>query len=48
MNNNTSVFLVFGLCCGWPVLWSVLSVFGYKRYTEGGWRAVFFGRQVIK
>ena len=48
MNNTSATLFVIGLCCGWPLLWSVISVIGYKRYTEGGWRSVFFGKQVIK
>ena len=48
MNNSTAVAFVLGLCCAWPLLCSVLAVIGYKRYTEGGWREVFFGKQVIK
>ena len=48
MNNSTSIFCLFGLLCAWPALWMFVAVKAYQRYTEGGWRAVFFGRQIAK
>lgn len=43
MSNSQAWLLTCGIFCIWPAMVGVLSVIGYKRYQDGGWRAVIFG-----
>ena len=48
MNNTNATLFVCGILCVYPLVSAAIGIVLYRRYIEGGWRSVFFGKQVIK
>jgi len=45
MDQTTSTLILCGTCCVYPAIVAGIAVFAYRRYQQGGWRAVIFGER---